>query len=307
MNTTDYEKYKKLEDLPIVTKAYLPDENMVRKGVIQFVHGMCEMKERYEKTIKFFTDRGFICVISDLRGHGENVQFEKDLGYIGDDGANLLVEDIHAVTIFIKNNYPDLPITLFGHSMGSLIVRAYAKKYDGDIDFLIVAGCPAVRRLRYLGKCVIELVSVFRDDHDVDRYVNNLMVGSYNKKFAGENVANSWICSDNKVIEEYNNNPKCGFMFTLNGHRALCELQIMVYSKRNWKMENKGLKILFISGEDDPCLISRDVFEKSVDVMRKAGYKNVETKIYKGMRHEILNEPGHTEVWEDILKRLPVA
>lgn len=307
MYTTDYEKYKKLEDLPIVTKAYLPDENMVRKGVIQFVHGMCEMKERYERTIKFFTDRGYICVISDLRGHGDNVTFEKDFGYIGDDGANLLVEDIHAVTIFIKNNYPDLPITLFGHSMGSLIVRAYTKKYDADIDFLIVSGCPSMRKFRYLGIHIIGLISVFRDEHDVDRFVNKLMVGVFDKKFAAENVPNSWICSDMKVVEEYNNNPKCGFMFTLNGHRTLCELQTMVYSKRNWKMNNKRLKILYLSGEDDPCLLSKEMFEKSVDVMRKVGYTNIETKLYKGMRHEILNEPGYMEVLEDILKNLPVA
>ena len=307
MYTTEYEKYKKLEDLPIGTKVYLPDNYTARKGVIQFVHGMCEVKERYERAIKFFTDRGFVCVISDLRGHGENVQFEKDLGYIGDDGANLLVEDIHAVTIFIKNNYPDLPVTLFGHSMGALIVRAYTKKYDADIDFLIAAGCPSVRKLRYLGKCIIELISVFKDEHDVDRFVNNLMVGSYSKKFAGENVPNSWMCSDMKVVEEYNKNPKCGFMFTLNGHHTLCELQTMVYSKRKWSMENKGLKIFFISGEEDPCLINRDVFEKSVDVMRKVGYTKIETKLYKGMRHEILNEPGYMEVLEDILKNLPVA
>ena len=307
MSATEYEKYTKIEDLPIVTKVYHPDENTARKGAIQFVHGMCETKERYQRVIKYFTDRGFVCVISDSRGHGENVEFEKDLGYIGDDGANLLVEDVHAVTIFIKNIYPDLPITLLGHSMGSLLVRAYVKKYDNDIDFLVVMGSPSIRFFRHFGLGFIEFVSLFKDEHEKDSFINHFMVGSYSKKFASENVPNSWICSDMKVVEAYNNMPKCGFMFTLNGHKTLCKLQIMVYSKKNWKMNNKNLRIFFVSGEDDPCMISEEVFDKSVNVMRKVGYKKVESKLYKGMRHEILNEQGYIEVLEDILKRLPVA
>ena len=103
MELLKYEKYKTLEDLPVVTKVYLPPVTAVRKGVIQIVHGMCETKERYDHFINFFNEKGYICVICDLRGHGENVEFEKDLGYIGDDGASLMVEDIHTITIFIKN------------------------------------------------------------------------------------------------------------------------------------------------------------------------------------------------------------
>ena len=129
-----YEKYKTLDDLPIVTKVWLPEVTTVRKGVIQIAHGMSETKERYNRAIKVFNEMGYICVISDLRGHGANVEFDKDLGYIGDDGARLMVEDLHAVTVYIKNNYPDLPVILMGHSMGSLLARAYAKKYDEDID-----------------------------------------------------------------------------------------------------------------------------------------------------------------------------
>ena len=109
MEISKYEKYKTLDTLPIATKVCFPEITAVRKGVIQIVHDMCEVKDRYERVIKFFTEKGYICVISDLRGHGENVEFDKDLGYFGDDGANLLIEDIHAVTIFIKNNFPDLP------------------------------------------------------------------------------------------------------------------------------------------------------------------------------------------------------
>lgn len=306
MEMSKYEKYKTLDSLPIVTKVWLPDATAVRRGVIQFVHGMCEMKERYNHVIKYFTDRGYICVISDLRGHGENVLFEKDFGYFGDDGANLLVEDVHAVTIFIKNNYPDLPITLMGHSMGSLIARALAKKYDGDIDMLVLLGSPSMHKLRSLGVHIVSLWSVFRDDHEVDKFIDKLIMGQYSKKYAHEAVPNSWICSDMKVVEAYNEDSRCGFTFTINGYKALCQLQTMVYSTRNWAMNNRRLKIMYLSGEDDPYLIDKETFEKSVNVMRKVGYKNISTKLYEGKRHEILNESGYLEICEEILKNLPV-
>ena len=35
--------------------------------------------------------------------------------------------------------------------------------------------------------------------------------------------------------------------------------------------------------------------------MQSAGYGNVTSIIYPGMRHEILNESGKEKVWNDIL------
>ena len=36
--------------------------------------------------------------------------------------------------------------------------------------------------------------------------------------------------------------------------------------------------------------------------MRRVGYKNTRGKLYPGMRHEILNEPGKLQVVQDIVK-----
>lgn len=302
-----YEKYKKLEDLPIVTKVVLPDTGAVRRGVIQFVHGMCEIKERYDKILEYFTSQGFVCVISDLRGHGENVEFDKDLGYFGDDGANLLVEDIHAVNVFIKNNYPDLPITLIGFSMGSLIARVFAKKYDDDIDSLVLLGSPSFRRLSTFGRWLIEFLTLFINDQGTNKFIAKLCMGCYMKKFAHEGIRNSWMCSDMSVVEKFNSTPKCGFIFTLNGFHSLCKLQQIVYSKRKWKVKNKNMPIAFFAGEDDPCIINKEKFEKAVKFMQRVGYENVSFKLYEGMRHDIFNEPDYIKVCEDILKLLPVA
>lgn len=302
-----YEKYKSLEDLPIATKVWLPDATAVRKGVVQIAHGMCEMKERYDRAISVFTDMGYVCVISDLRGHGENVEFEKDYGYIGEDGANLMVEDLHAVTIYIKNNFPDLPIILMGHSMGALLARAYTKKYDEDIDMLVTLGCPSANIFRHVGVGLTGLMSVFLDDHETNKLLDKMIMGNFNKAFANEGIPNSWLCTDKKIVEDYNKNSKCGFNFTINGYNTLCKLVCQAFSKRGWAMKNPELRVVILAGADDPCMISRENFVKTVDIIKKVGYKNTVSKLYKGMRHEILNEPNYKEVIEDIIRKAPKA
>lgn len=297
---SEYEKYKTLDSLPIVTKVWMPDTSAVRKGVIQFVHGMCEVKERYDKIIKLFNNQGYICVISDLRGHGENVTFPKDLGYIGEDGVNLMVEDIHAVTVYIKNNFPDLPIILMSHSMGALLSRVYAKRYDDDLDMLVLLGCPSAKRLRYVGVGLTAMMAMFGDDRNTSKILDKLVLGDFEKKYKNEG-ANAWICSDRKVIESYSRNSKCGFSFTINGYNVLCKLMCEAFSARGWDMKNPDLRIVILAGADDPCIIDEKRFKSSVDIMKKVGYKNVASRLYKGMRHEILNEPEFMKVINDIL------
>ena len=302
-----YEKYKTLEDLPIVTKVWMPEATAVRKGVVQIVHGMCEMKERYNRAISVFNELGYICVISDLRGHGENVEFDKDLGYIGEDGANLMVEDIHAVTVYIKNNYPDLPVILMGHSMGALLCRAFTKKYDEDIDMLVLLGCPSPNPLRYIGVGIVEFMSLFLDDHETNKLLDKLIVGNFNKAFEKEGLKNAWLCTDKTIVEEYNKNPRCGFTFTINGYNALCKLMCMAFSKRGWAMKNPEMPIFIISGVDDPCIINQERFVKAVDIIKKVGYKNTVCRLYKEKRHELLNEPNYREIIEDILRKAPTV
>lgn len=86
---------------------------------------------------------GYVCLIHDHRGHGQSVLKDEDLGYFYQDGDIGIVEDLHQLTLWIHQQYPDLPLYLFGHSMGSLVVRVYLKKYDKDIQGLIVCGSPS--------------------------------------------------------------------------------------------------------------------------------------------------------------------
>ena len=58
---------------------------------------------------------------------------------------------------------------------------------------------------------------------------------------------------------------------------------------------------MFMSGEDDPCMINIKKFERVTKRIGNCGYSNVQKKTYPQMRHEILNEIDKERVWEGIL------
>lgn len=72
------------------------------------------------------------------------------------------------------------------------------------------------------------------------------------------------------------------------------------YNKRGWQTRQPDLPIIFLAGADDPCIINAKAFHQAVNFMRSRGYNQVESKLYPGMRHEILNEVHKEEVWQDI-------
>ncbi|MBQ2642701.1 MAG: lysophospholipase [Eubacterium sp.] len=283
-----------------------PPEGVQPIGIIEFVHGMCEHKGRYLETMKEFNRRGYICAIADLRGHGDNALSDEDLGYFGREGYRALIDDVYDYTLFLKREYPNLPLILFGHSMGSLIVRTFVKRHSDDVDALIVCGSPSKVAVTGLAKLLIRITALFRGWRHRSPLLTNMVFSSYERPFRNEGILNSWLCTDRNVVDAYNKDPKCGFMFTLNGYKALMNLLKQTYSRKGYRMLNRLLPVMFISGEDDPCKRSNNAFKKSVTHMKRCGFKNVYYKLYPGLRHEIMNEPDNKEVYDDIMKFLEV-
>lgn len=302
-------RFNSLTDgLSISAFSIAPEDNSQVKGIVQLVHGMTEYKERYEDFMNFLAENGYICAIHDNRGHGKSVKFEDDLGFMYEGGYKALVEDTYQHTQLIKENAKlstgkeDLPFILFGHSMGSLIVRCYVKKYDSQIDKLIVSGCPSKQPGASAGLVFIDLIKLIKGGRSRSKLVDYLVTDSrFETRFKEEKLKNSWLNTDKEAVLRYNADKYCNYTFTLNGYDNLVRLTIETYSPKNYEMKNKNLVIKFFSGEDDPCGISEKDIENAVNIMQKAGYTDVTKNIYKGMRHEILNEPGRQQVYEDML------
>lgn len=277
-------------------------------AILQVAHGMCEHKERYLPFLRSMADLGFLCVIHDHRGHGKSAAHPDRLGFFYGDpgkkgsqnGGPALVKDLHQVTRYVRLQYPDLPFLLFGHSMGSLAVRSYLKHYEGELDGLVVCGSPSKNPLAGPAIHLVQLLAAQKGGGARSPFINQLFSASFERPFRSEGRPHAWICSDPEVVERYNASPLCNFTFTLNGYHSLLWLMADAYSKKGWSPARPGLPILFVSGEQDPCMITPKHFQGSVDFLRSLGYRNVTSRLCPGMRHEILNEPGRSQVFDDI-------
>lgn len=269
------------------------------KAVVYLVHGLCGCKERFIPFMEYLAENGIACVASDHRGHGDSVFTEDDRGYTYQGGAKAIVMDMDVVSSHISENYKDIPFIILGHSMGSLAIRAYLKSYDERLDGMIICGSPTPDPLAPIGKAIVR--NMCRKDARMrPDYLQKFAVNKYNRKFRKEGKQ-AWTCSDPQVRRQFAEDPRCNYNITVDCAYTLFELYDEAYSIKGWNVTKPQLPIIFLSGDDDPCMISKGKFYKSVDKMKRNGYYDVRCATYPGMRHEILNEIGKESVWSDIL------
>ena len=285
------------DDLTIDCLMIRPDEEP--KAVLQMAHGMSEYKERYIPLMEYLANRGYVCCMNDHRGHGKSVKDFKDLGYFYSGGGNALVEDMHKLTDILQERYPGLPFYLFGHSMGSLAVRVYAKRYDDDINGLIVCGCPSENSAIGVAEALVDMMIKIKGERYLSKLCSSLFVGMFNKNFKKEGSDFAWLSVNRDNVSKYEEDPYCGFNFTLNGYKALIYLMKETYSKDNWHLHDPS-PVIFISGENDPCMTNRKMLMKAVGLMDQVGYRDVSYNMFEGMRHEILQEDARENVFDYI-------
>ena len=270
------------------------------KAALVLVHGMAEHAKRYLPLMRYLSEEGFACVISDLPGHGSAAAGPDELGYLGPKGDKVLVQDTLEAVRFARAQYPGLKLFLLGHSMGSLIVRCLIKQHDNEIDGLIVSGSPSRNGAAGAGIFLTRVIGLFKGRKYRSKMLERLTTGAYQKKFKAEGIGNAWLSVNKANVQAYNNDPLCGYRFTVNGYQGLLKLMKETYSPKGWEVRNPELPVHFIAGSDDPCIGSLGQFAQAVSFLRERGYKRVTSKVYPGMRHEILNEIGKEDIWREV-------
>ena len=269
------------------------------KSVLQIAHGMAEHKERYFPLMEYLAAHGVASVIHDHRGHGASVKSTDDLGFMYTGGWNAMVEDVKKVQDWARSQFPGLPLSLMGHSMGSMVVRSFTKRYDSTIERLIVCGCPSDNPAKGAGRILASLVGAIRGERFRSKLLDSMSFGSYNKPFEAEGDF-AWLSANKENVKSYIADPLCGYCFTANGFKNLMGVMMDCYSPEGWAVANPSLKVMFISGGDDPCRIDDKAFGKAVQFIRDRGYSNVCSKLYPGLRHEILLEKSAETIFGDI-------
>ena len=287
----------------LMAQPLMDSSDVAVKALVVIIHGMCEHKERYCDFMEYLAENGIASVCNDLRGHGASVKSKEDLGYFYDGGYKAMIEDEKLVLDWAKSKFPGVPVILLGHSMGSLVARCVAKKYDSDIDMLFVSGSPSDNPAKGIGRFLAKCDGILRGRHHRPDLLQKMSFGAYNKPFADEGYRSAWVCSDKKILDAYHSDPLCQYVFTSSGWYGLLGLMQECYSPDGWAFANNDLPVVFISGENDPCYGTLKQFGDAVALMKKIGY-HCKSRMFPGMRHEVLNETNRLEVYNYIIDNI---
>ena len=278
-------------------------ENKNPIGIVQISHGMSETAIRYEYFAKNLTDNGYIVYINDHRGHGLTAKTIDNVGCLADsDGFTYLVEDINTLTNIIKEENEDLPIFLFGHSMGSFASQRYIMEYSNNIDGLILSGSNGKHGfILNIAEKIINYEIKKKGRLHRSKALDSLIFGGNNKKFKSPRTEFDWLSRDEKEVDKYIEDPFCGVLFTCGFFYDFIKGLQEIEDKENLKKVPLDLPIYIMSGDKDPIGKNGKGVLRLRDRYIKLGVKDVLCKLYEGGRHEMLNETNKDEVIRDIL------
>ena len=181
-----------------------------------------------------------------------------------------------------------------------MVVRCYLKKYDDELDSLIVCGSPsenkAAKAAGFLAKTACKMGA-----HKKGKFFQKMALGLYGKALGEDESENGWISYNKENVKAYDENPLDGFVFSNNGFLNLFLLMDATYNKKGWQVKHPSLPILFIAGADDPCIGSKKQYAQAMTTLKKRGYNQVRGMLFLNRRHEILNEDDVEKVYDAVL------
>ena len=285
----------------IHAKIYVPGSEKI-KGIIQFSHGMCECVDKYKEFINFVVNNNYVFCGNDHLGHGRSINSEDEKGFFASkNGYKYVVNDLYKMTKYIKKRFPNLPIFLIGHSMGSFIARCYASKYGNNINGLLLCGTigpqwPIEGGIQLADRIIKKHGELYRS-----KTLDKLSFEFANINFEPVKTRYDWTCSNEEAIKDHLRNKESQFIFTASGFKDLFYLVKNCNDEKIIKDTPKNLPMFIFSGSMDPIGENGIGIKKVVEIYKKMGIKDVEYKLYADKRHEMLRETNMNEVFADIL------
>ena len=280
---------------------WIPDGEI--KAIFQIIHGMAEHIERYDDFASYMAENGFLVAANDHIGHGKSCVDAGKKGYFcKDDSVTVVVRDVHRLKKKIQERFSGKKYIILGHSMGSLMLRNYLFKYGKGIDGAVIMGTASQPSFVTVGgKLLIKIMAAFKGWEYRSKLADSLVMGKPNAKIENKRTDFDWLTREDEIVDRYIADQDCGFLFTLNGYYTVVDAVSKLNSKKSINGIPKELPMFVVSGEEDPVGGYGIGVRRAYDQYRAAGMKNISMKLYKGARHEILNETNRDEVYKDIL------
>jgi alpha-beta hydrolase superfamily lysophospholipase len=273
------------------------------RGVVHIIHGLAEHPDRYARLARALNGARLIVWAHHQRGHGAN-EVPGIRGHFGDrDGWKSLVDDAWAVSRQLSSEWPNLPLVMFAHSMGSFVgqrvVADHGELYAACV-FSGTNGPPAIAETMVRQVARIQAAVLGKQAPGV--WLQKIVVeDTYNAPFGPDASPNAWLSRDADEVKKYNADPRCGFPLTSQAWLDLLEARASQSTAAFFGRFPRTLPICVIAGTADPVGEQAKGVRRLLKVLADAGLTSVRSRLYDGARHELVNETNRQEVTDHLV------
>ena len=251
------------------------------RGCLVIAHGAAEHALRYDRFASALVGHGLEVIALDHRGHGRSPGPE-GVGDFGKAGWAGLVSDLGQLIDVVRATHSSLPVALLAHSMGSFAAQQLCHTRSASIDALVLSGS-----------------TVFDPSGEGEDGDEGLEL-DLNAPFEPARTAYDWLSRDESEVDRYVADPCCGFESQPNGRIFSFEDLVAFGRPEGLRGARADLPVLIASGAEDPLHRQGSGLLELERRWREAGVRRVDTRVYPGARHELLNELNRDEVTDDV-------
>lgn len=261
-------------------------------GVVLVSHGASEHSGRYDRFARALGSDGFAVVAPDHRGHGRTAR-SSGSGVMGPGGGEAVVDDLHELRAQAEAAFPDAPVFVFGHSMGSMIAIAYLTRHADGLAGGVLSGFPVgVDDAESVAAMLLDAADAGLRGQPFDALSAN------NEPFEPARTPFDWLSRDEDEVDRYVADPLCGDDHPLT-YGFFIDLFGVVAPTRD-HLDAIGCPVLVVAGDRDPAAGMGAHPVALADALRAAGAR-VDLRLYEDARHELLNETNRDEVTADLV------
>jgi acylglycerol lipase len=252
--------------------AWQPAQLPVR-GVVVVTHGIRDYALRYQRFAEQLTKQGFAVFAQDLRGHahsgGERQRF---------DSIARMVEDTDMIVNEAKLRYPNVPLYVYGHSLGGLITTQYSLDHGDKLSGVVLSGAALKRphSVSFFSAGLAQIVAVVAPSLKV--------VQVDDSEFSRDKNVMAALASDPLVSRD-----------KLPAATAAATLKAIADAQQ--RMGQLKLPLFVMYGTAD----SVNPIEGSQALVQAVASTDKTLKAYPGVYHDMLNEPERDQIAADII------
>ena len=285
----------------VYTRRWLP--HVRPRALLLISHGISEHSGLYEEFAYYLAARGIAVVAHDHIGHGQSVAEGQRYGFFAArDGWAAAVADMEYLRAMHSAIWPGIPCFMFGHSMGSFLLRSYLIEYaPTELWGAIFSGSGQMPPLILKLGALITWLEKKRLGHmGVSPVLFLLLQGGYNRRFRPNRTPVDWLSRDKAMVDAYYADSFCHKLPTLSLYGEINAALAAGARIENLQRLDAALPLFFFSGDQDPVGRRGQAFRRFYKAFAAAGCADMQIKLYQGGRHAMLYEINRTEVYADI-------